>query len=74
MCDHDRFSSYKKSQSGAPNGQDSWGASRELGALDGRILARAPASQLIKATTTMNLGITSFLILRDVTFEKREFR
>ena len=37
------------------------------------MLARAPASQLIEASTTMGLGTTIFLLLHDVTFEKHGF-
>ena len=44
--------------------------SKELRALDGWMLARALASQLIRASTTMDLG-TTFLFLHDVIFEKR---
>ena len=43
MSDHGRFSSYEGPQ-GAVNGQDSWGFSRMHRALDGWMLARAPAS------------------------------
>ena len=34
------------------------------------MLARAPASKLIKASTIMDLGRTVFLFLHDATFEK----
>ena len=44
---------------------------REVGALDGRMMARAPASQLIKASTTMDLGTKVSLSLYDVTSEKK---
>ena len=37
------------------------------------MLARAPASQLIKAPTTMDPGTTVFLFLYDVIFEKAGF-
>ena len=43
MSDHGRFSSYEGLQ-GAANVQDSWGFSRMHRALDGWMLARAPAS------------------------------
>ena len=46
---------------------------RELGALDERMLARAPASQLIKVSTIVDLGTTVFLFLYHVTFAKRGF-
>ena len=53
ISDYGQTSSYE-SQPGAANRQDSWGASQgNSGALKGRMLARAPASQLIKASTTM---------------------
>ena len=48
---------------------------RELGTLDGRMLARALTSQLTKVSTTIiDLGATVFLFLRDVSFKKRGFR
>ena len=47
---------------------------KELGALNGRVLARALASKLTKAFTTMDLGATVFLFMRDVTVQKRGFR
>ena len=44
------ISSYE-TQPGEVNGQDSWGPFlRELGALDGWMLARAPAQQLTQAS------------------------
>ena len=71
ISDHGQISSYE-SQPGAANRQDFWGDfPRDLGALDGRMLARAPVSQLIEASTTVDLGTTIFLFLHDVTFEKQ---
>ena len=57
ISDRGQFSSYD-GQQGAVNGQDSWGFLKEHRALDGWMLARAPASP---ASTTMDLGYFNFL-------------
>ena len=67
-----QISSYE-SQSGSANGQDSWGAFRRNSTLNEQMLARALASQLIKASTTKDPGTTVFLFLHGFTFEIRGF-
>ena len=62
MSDHDLFSSYKDQQ-GAANGQDSWGFFKDAQGF-GRLDAGSRAERLhqLKASTTMDLGISISLI------------
>ena len=63
MSDHGHFSSYEAGPQGAANGQDSWGFFKDaqgFGRLDAG--SRAAASLAHGLHTTMDLGISFFLI------------
>ena len=62
ISDHGHFSSYEGHIHGAANGQDSWGFFKDAQGFVTAGCCLARRLQQLKASTTMDLGISIFLI------------